>query len=71
MTQIGMDIGGPDCLIGVAPVQPTEFVLFRIGQKRWRSVTTLVTNAGLLGRHADRDSRTPTATHFPGSPARA
>ena len=32
MTQQDIDEGQVVCLIGVAPVQPAEFVIFRIGQ---------------------------------------
>ncbi len=32
MTQADLDAGRLVCLIGVAPVQPSEFVMFRIGQ---------------------------------------
>jgi phage tail sheath protein FI len=33
MTQADIDAGRLVCLIGVAPVQPGEFVIFRVGQK--------------------------------------
>jgi len=33
MTQDDLDAGRLICLIGVAPVKPAEFVIFRIGQK--------------------------------------
>ena len=33
MTQNDLDNGRMICLIGVAPVKPAEFVIFRIGQK--------------------------------------
>jgi len=32
MTQQDLDEGQLVCLIGVAPVQPADFVIFRIGQ---------------------------------------
>jgi len=32
MTQADLDAGRLICLIGVAPLKPAEFVLFRIGQ---------------------------------------
>jgi Bacteriophage tail sheath protein len=38
MTQNDFDNGRVICLIGVAPVKPTEFMIFRIGQwtaDRW------------------------------------
>jgi phage tail sheath protein FI len=33
MTQNDLDNGRLVCLIGIAPVRPAEFVIFRIGQK--------------------------------------
>lgn len=33
MTQNDIDNGRLICLIGMAPVKPAEFVIFRIGQK--------------------------------------
>ena len=33
MTQNDLDNGRLVCLIGVAPLRPAEFVIFRIGQK--------------------------------------
>ena len=33
MTQNDRDNGRLICLIGVAPLRPAEFVIFRIGQK--------------------------------------
>jgi phage tail sheath protein FI len=33
MTQNDLDNGRLICLIGVAPLRPAEFVIFRIGQK--------------------------------------
>jgi phage tail sheath protein FI len=33
MTQNDLDNGRMICLIGVAPLRPAEFVIFRIGQK--------------------------------------
>ena len=33
MTQNDLDNGRLICLIGVAPLKPAEFVIFRIGQK--------------------------------------
>lgn len=38
MTQADIDAGRLVCLIGVAPVRPAEFVIFRIGQKTADSV---------------------------------
>jgi phage tail sheath protein FI len=35
LTQNDLDDGRPVCLIGVAPLPPAEFVIFRIGQ--WTS----------------------------------
>ena len=32
MTQNDLDNGRLVCLVGVAPLKPTEFVIFRIGQ---------------------------------------
>jgi phage tail sheath protein FI len=32
MTQADVDAGRLVCLVGVAPVRPAEFVIFRIGQ---------------------------------------
>ena len=36
MTQDDIDNGRMICLIGVAPLRPAEFVIFRIGQKTAR-----------------------------------
>jgi phage tail sheath protein FI len=33
MTQNDLDNGRLVCLVGVAPLRPAEFVIFRIGQK--------------------------------------
>jgi phage tail sheath protein FI len=33
MTQADLDRGRLLCLVGVAPLRPAEFVIFRIGQK--------------------------------------
>ena len=33
MTQNDLDNGRMICLVGVAPLKPAEFVIFRIGQK--------------------------------------
>jgi len=38
MTQNDLDNGRMVCLIGVAPVYPAEFVIFRIGQ--WTASST-------------------------------
>ena len=32
MTQADLDAGRLVCLVGVAPVRPAEFVVFRLGQ---------------------------------------
>ena len=39
MTQNDLDNGRLICLIGVAPVKPAEFVIFRIGQWTGDAVT--------------------------------
>ena len=33
MTQNDLDNGRLICLIGISPLEPAEFVIFRIGQK--------------------------------------
>jgi phage tail sheath protein FI len=33
MTQNDLDVGRMNCLVGVAPLKPAEFVIIRIGQK--------------------------------------
>ena len=45
MTQNDLDNGRLICLIGVAPLKPAEFVIFRIGQKN-RRCPVVLTNSG-------------------------
>ena len=55
MTQNDLDNGRLICLIGVAPVKPAEFVIFRIGQ--WTADAAAETRGASHGDHTRQPVR--------------